>query len=105
MQGDVIADRTVNAFFILFKSKTFNSAEGSGGTAESCIAKTRIVIVQFTSCERIRVLSGKEIIQIFLMRNFLDSEVLKVVIIQPPAEDGIPVYLQFRNMEQPFQEP
>ena len=86
MQCDVITDRTVNTFFISFKSETFNTAERSSSTAESCITKTRVVIVQLASCERIRIFSCKEIVQIFLVRNFLDSEVLKVIIIQPPAD-------------------
>ena len=86
MQGNVITDSSVYTLLISFKSKTFNTAERSCCSAESCITKTRIIVIKFSSCKRIRIFSCKEIIQIFLMRYFLNTEVFKIFIIQSPSD-------------------
>ena len=85
MQCNIITDSSVHTFLISFKSKTLNTTERSCCSAQSCITKTRIIIIKFSSCKRIWIFSCKEIIQIFLMRYFLNTEVFKIFIIQSPS--------------------
>ena len=51
MQGNVITDRFVYTLLISFKSKTFNTAERSSSSTESCITKTWIIVIKFSSCK------------------------------------------------------
>ena len=86
MQCDVITDGSVHSFLISFESKALNTTERSCCSAEPCITKTWVIVIKLASCERIRIFSCKEVVQIFLMRYFLNTEVFKIFIIQSPSD-------------------
>ena len=85
VESDVIADSSVYPFFIPLESKAFNTAQRGCCSTQTGISQARIIIVQLSPCKRIRIASCQESIQVFFMRDFLDTKVTQKIIIQPPA--------------------
>ena len=86
MERDIITDSSAYPFFVSFKAKAFNTTQGSSCSAQTGISQPGIIIVQLSSCKRIRIDSCQECIQVFFVRNFLDTEVTQEIVIQAPAD-------------------
>ena len=86
MERNVVSDSPVYSVFVSFKSEALDAAQRSSCSAETGISKPWIIIVQFSSCKGVRIASGEEGVQVFFMRNLLNSGAAQKIIIKSPAD-------------------
>ena len=85
MKHHIHLDCLFHSLFIMLESSLLHTTHRSSCSAESCISCNRILIVKNTSAVALSCIALEIIIQVFLMRAFLDSFLTKSCIIQPPA--------------------
>ena len=73
-------------FLILFESPLLHTAQRCRRTAQPCISRSRVGIIQFPPCSGARKLPGEIVVQILLMAHFSDTELHEPAIIQSPSD-------------------
>ena len=85
MKHNIHLDCFFHRRFIFLKSSLLNTAHGCGGSAESCISSNRILIVKHSAAVALPCKALEIVIEIFLMRTFFNTFLLKCGIVQSPA--------------------
>ena len=67
-------DRMIDLPGVVFHKRRLKAAQGSRRPAKSGIAKTRIVIVEFSSAIRAPLMTTQEGVEELLMRDFLNAK-------------------------------
>ena len=85
MKHNIQLDCFFHCRFVFLKSRLLNTAHGCSGSAESCISSNRILIVKHSAAVALPCKALEIVIEIFLMRTFFNTFLLKCGIVQSPA--------------------
>ena len=86
MQHQILADRQIHRSRILLKAGFFDSAHGSGRSAEPRISGHRIGIVQLTAARAVPGIALEVVIQVLLVGALHHALLLQCRVIQSPAD-------------------
>ncbi len=86
VQHDIQTDCLRQFVFILLILSGFDPAQGRRRTAKTRVTKARIVIIELASGITAVPCTTQIVIQIFLVRDFLDAELFQEIIVKAPAD-------------------